>query len=101
MTVVQELLPVSSVVKACAALSLPRATYYRRIRSRPRAILPRPASGRVRTVPERASVLDTLHSARFVDQAPREIYAQLLDDGQYRCSPRFMESTCPPGTTPP
>jgi putative transposase len=90
MTAVQELLPVSSVVAACAALRLPRATYYRRVRPRAAVALPRPACGRALTLPERAVVLDTLHSARFVDQAPREIYAQLLDEGQYLCSPRTM-----------
>ena len=31
-----------------------------------------------------------LHSPRFVDFAPREIYATLLDEGQYLCSPRTM-----------
>ena len=31
-----------------------------------------------------------LHSPRFVDSAPREIYATLLDEGQYLCSPRTM-----------
>jgi putative transposase len=90
MTAVQELLPVSSVVAACAALRLPRATYYRRIRPRTPVVLPRPVSGRALTPPERAVVIDTLHSARFVDQAPREIYAQLLDEGRYLCSPRTM-----------
>ncbi len=31
-----------------------------------------------------------LHSNRFVDQAPAEIYATLLDEGIYRCSVRTM-----------
>jgi putative transposase len=31
-----------------------------------------------------------LHSPRFVDHAPREIYATLLDEGQYLCSSRTM-----------
>jgi putative transposase len=35
-------------------------------------------------------VIETLNSERFVDQAPREVYASLLDDGQYLCSVRTM-----------
>jgi putative transposase len=31
-------------------------------------------------------VLDTLHSDRFVDKAPHEIYATLLDEEKYLCS---------------
>jgi len=31
-----------------------------------------------------------LHSPRFVDHAPREIYATLLDEGHYLCAPRTM-----------
>jgi putative transposase len=35
-------------------------------------------------------VVDTLHSQRFVDKAPHEIYATLLDEGYYLCSIRTM-----------
>src|SRR5664279_1762564 len=35
---------------------------------------------------ERAHVLEVLNSPRFVDQAPLQIYAQLLDEGVYLCS---------------
>ena len=35
-------------------------------------------------------MLDTLNSERFVDQAPTEVYATLLDEGQYLCSVRTM-----------
>ena len=55
----------------------------------------RPAGGRPRppralTAAERAAVLAQLHSPRFVDRAPREVYATLLDEGRYLCSPRTM-----------
>ena len=33
---------------------------------------------------------DTLNSERFVDQAPTEVYATLLDAGKYLCSVRTM-----------
>jgi putative transposase len=38
---------------------------------------------------ERQTVLDLLHT-RFVDQAPAQVHAALLDEGTYVCSPRTM-----------
>ena len=35
-------------------------------------------------------VIDTLHSERFCDLSPYQVYAQLLDDGQYMCGIRTM-----------
>jgi len=35
-------------------------------------------------------VLDVLHSERFVDQSPIEVYATLLDEDVYHCSARTM-----------
>jgi putative transposase len=37
-------------------------------------------------VGERQALLDILHSQRFVDQAPAEVYATLLDEGVYLAS---------------
>jgi putative transposase len=34
--------------------------------------------------------LDVLHEPRFVDHAPGQVYATLLDEGQYLCSERTM-----------
>jgi putative transposase len=39
---------------------------------------------------ERVKVLDTLHEERFVDQAPREVEATLLDEGTHLCSVSTM-----------
>lgn len=39
---------------------------------------------------ERHRVLDVLNCERFVDQAPLEIFAQLLDEGTYLCSVSTM-----------
>jgi len=36
------------------------------------------------------AVLAVLHEPRFVDLAPAEVYATLLDEGQYLCSERTM-----------
>ncbi len=35
-------------------------------------------------------MLDIMHSQRFVDQAPAQVYATLLDEGTYHCSVRTM-----------
>jgi len=39
---------------------------------------------------ERQTVLAQLNSERFVDQVPAQVYATLLDEGQYLCSVRTM-----------
>src|SRR5262249_11072340 len=81
--------PRLGIAPTCAALGVPRATYYRRRRpicGRPR----RPASPRALSPEERAAVLTVLHEPRFVDLAPAEVYATLLDEGRYLCSERTM-----------
>jgi putative transposase len=40
---------------------------------------------------EQARVRQTLNGERFADQAPREVYATLLDEGQYLCSVPTMD----------
>ena len=91
MEAVEGVAPELGAASACRALGLSRASLYRK-RSRvdaepPR---PRPAPPRALAPSERQSVLDTLHSERFVDQAPAQVHAALLDEGQYLCSPRTM-----------
>jgi putative transposase len=72
----------------CAALALPRATYYRHLEAK--APPPRPTPARAMTVAERRAVLDVLHEPRFMDLAPAEVHARLLDEGRYLCSERTM-----------
>jgi putative transposase len=50
----------------------------------------RARSPRALSVGEQATVLDVLHEPRFVDLAPAEVYATLLDEGAYLCSERTM-----------
>src|SRR5213593_5237648 len=50
---------------------------------------PRPAPPRALDPVERHGVLDLLHT-RFIDQAPAQVHATLLDEGTYLCSPRTM-----------
>ena len=80
--------PRLGVGRLCRALALPRATYYRHLEAK--APPPRPTPARALTVAERQTVLDVLHEPRFVDQAPAEIYARLLDEKRYLCSERTM-----------
>jgi putative transposase len=50
----------------------------------------RPTPARALPCIERRSVIDLMREPRFVDLAPAEIYATLLDQGIYRCSIRTM-----------
>jgi putative transposase len=83
------LVPRVGIAPACAALGLSRAQYYRRTQPaterKPRATPPRALSSA-----ERAEVLNVLDSERFVDEPVRQVYAQLLDEQTYLCSPRTM-----------
>ena len=77
--------------RACAALNVSRATYFRR----DRPVVRREATRRgeaVRglTAAERQRVLDVLHEERFIDCAPATIVATLLEEGVYLCSVRTM-----------
>jgi len=80
------------VQHACAALGMPRASWYRRLK--PRAAKPSAASarhtGRRLSDAERQAVLEVLHEPRFADQPPAQVYAKLLDEGRYLCSVRTM-----------
>jgi len=80
------------VKKACDTLGLARASYYRWDLSPCSDLLEAKRSVPSWTLSpeERQKVLDLLHSDRFVDQSPREVYATLLDEGTYLCSVRSM-----------
>jgi len=95
-TVVESLGQTIGVKRACEALTFPRASFYRtRARATGEAS---PANAtqspkrnpRALNAEERQSVLDVLHSQRFVDSAPETVYATLLDEDTYLCSPRTM-----------
>jgi putative transposase len=89
---VQELAPCIGVRAACQALDLPRASYYRALRE-PRPPLvsrPRRRHPRALTPDEQMLVHTALNSERFVDRAPRAVYATLLDEGVYLCHWRTM-----------
>ena len=77
------------VKSACEALHVPRSQVYRK--SQPKTEpAPRPTPSHALSAQERIQVRDTLNSARFMDQAPRQVYAALLDEGHYLCHWRTM-----------
>ena len=75
---------------ACRAFGVPRASLYRRRGANPASPRPRSRSHRALGEAERGQVLDLLHSERFVDQAPAQVCASLLDEDRYLCSARTM-----------
>jgi len=92
MEAVRELAPVTGVAAACRAFGLPRVAWYRSLQREQKvpAAVARPTPARALSAPERQAVLDTLHSERFVDEPPPQVYAALLDQGRYLCSVRTM-----------
>lgn len=82
----------------CKALAIAPASMYRMIASardafhpeRPPKAEPTPPHPRALSGDERAAVLAVLDADRFVDMAPAEIHAALLDEGRYLCAPRTM-----------
>ena len=75
----------------CAALELAPATFYRyRHGPTPARSLARHPPARALAPTERQTVLDLLTSERFCDDAPRQIWATLLDQGEYHCSVSTM-----------
>ena len=81
--------PRLGIAPTCAAMSLAKATYYRKLHPRLGANRKRTPS-RALSEEERRSTLAVLHEERFVDHAPAEVHATLLDEGQYLCSERTM-----------
>jgi len=81
---------IGKVAPACEALGVSRATLYRRRRHQVRMERPRAQSSRALDSAERQHVLDELHSPRFVDKVPAQVWAILLDEGTYYCSVRTM-----------
>lgn len=87
-----KLAALATVSAACDCLGLPRPTYYRwqqqasvndahhKKKKHPAAL----------STNEEKAILAILHSPRFIDKSPGEIYHILLDEGCYLCSERTM-----------
>ena len=89
---VAQLTPLIGTAAACKAAGRSRATHYRRHRISPLPPRPAPVSHVDRVQPaalsaaEREEVLEVLHSDRFADAAPAQVWATLLDEGVYLAS---------------
>ena len=83
------LAPMIGTRAACRAAGVAQATWYRRHRASPAPPRPGPVPHRDRVQPralaaaERKAILEALHSERFADLAPDEVWATLLDEGTY------------------
>jgi len=75
--------------QACAVLTVPRSRVYR---ARQPQVQPTecPLPALALSSDERAQVRQALNSQRFQDQTPRQVYATLLDEGEYLCHWRTM-----------
>ena len=82
------------VLPLCAALGLPRASLYRQARKASAELSScpsvRPPAALALSEPERQEVLEVLHSERFRDLPPTQVYPILLEEGRYLCSVRTM-----------
>ncbi len=77
------------VKRACEELGVPRSSLYY-ARQPAQSPVPRTQPARALSQAERQAVRDVLNSDRFVDSAPRQVYATLLDEDIYLCSWRTM-----------
>ena len=75
MQAVKELAPAVGTAPACEAIGVARATFYRNRSPRPTP-KPRPIPERALSHEDREEVLATLHSERFVDVAPAEVFGR-------------------------
>lgn len=76
---------------ACLAMQVPRASFYRGLDPPLLKVIDgRHTHHRGLSAHERKQVLDVLHSERFVNVAPGEVCATLLDEGTYLCSVSTM-----------
>lgn len=73
---------------ACEALGVSRATMSRR--RKPKLVTARPRPQRALSAEERERVLEVMNAERFMDAAPREVHAALLDEGCYLASVSTM-----------
>lgn len=92
MQAVKQLACITSWKQACDALGISRASAYRYWKPKAdiEVVRQRPKPVRTLSESEVQQVLDILHCKRFVDMAPAEIYATLLDENLYMCSIRTM-----------
>lgn len=90
MKTLTDVAPKLGVAATCKAFNIARPTYYRRRWPMHGPKQRRPSPPRRLSDVERRVVLDVLHEPRFVDLAPVEVFATLLEEGRYLASIRTM-----------
>ena len=93
MKIVKEAAPAHGVAPACRALSVARASFYRRRRPLAlgiRADGRREPSPRAYTRQERGEILEVVNSPRFRDSSVRQVVYTCQDEGRYLASPRTV-----------
>ena len=92
MEAARDLASITNWSDACFALGVARTSVYRYFKNKENPPPPKESRTQPRALSnaEREDVLETLHCQRFVDQAPQEVYATLLDEEIYMCSIRTM-----------
>lgn len=92
MEATKRLASVTNWTLACIALGVARGSVIRFWKRKNNPVKPKEAVKPERSLSpaEKEQVLLVLHSDRFVDVAPQEVYATLLDEGVYLCSIRTM-----------
>jgi putative transposase len=84
-----EMEPLVGIASSCELTGTNRASLYRWRSPKPKVVGPRPAPAAHPAAlddGERARVLEILRAERFVDKSPAQIWATILDEGQYVCS---------------
>ena len=89
MTAALDVMPDTGAVAVLMALGLSTATFYRRRKPKPPRP-PRSTPARALSPEERQIIINVLHEDRFVDLAPAEVVATLLDEGRLLASERTM-----------
>jgi len=78
------------VAPLCRALGVSRVSVWRTLNPEPANPRPRLKPACALSDAQRQTVLDVMHEERFVDIAPPQIWATLIDEGRYLCSMRTM-----------
>lgn len=87
--IVEELGHQVGVNRACEVLNISRNQVYR-ARQLKAKVRPRPTPTHALSEAERVKVREVLNSECFMDKAPRQVYATLLDEDTYLCHWRTM-----------
>jgi len=87
--IVEELGQQVGLQQACKTLDVSRSAIYR-ARQPQAESKPHPTPKHALSVEECAEIRKLLNSERFMDNAPRQVYATLLDEGKYVCHWRTM-----------